>query len=130
MSRLSPQKIDQLIGACTFHEAKAYQIHAIAHTAATDHGGDLPRDEEVLLFLGGVEPKCVKLVLGIACGHSAIAVDIHVHRVTNRWGYVQAPTPEKTIAVLQERLPREYWVEINAQLVPIGKHVCTGTSPK
>jgi endonuclease-3 len=57
-------------------------------------------------------------------------VDIHVHRVTNRWGYIAAPTPEKTMAALQQKLPRRLWVEINALLVPFGKHVCTGTKPK
>jgi endonuclease-3 len=59
-----------------------------------------------------------------------IGVDIHVHRVSNRWGYVQTTTPEKTMEALQEKLPTQYWVEINALLVPFGKHVCTGTRPK
>ncbi|HYH63206.1 MAG TPA: hypothetical protein VD866_00765, partial [Urbifossiella sp.] len=59
-----------------------------------------------------------------------IGVDIHVHRVTNRWGLVSAPTPEKTMTALQEVLPRESWVEVNALLVPFGKHVCTGVKPK
>jgi endonuclease-3 len=57
-------------------------------------------------------------------------VDIHVHRVTNRWGYVQASTPEKTMAALYENLPQKYWVEINRLLVPFGKHICTGVRPK
>jgi endonuclease-3 len=70
------------------------------------------------------------LGLGIACGRPAIGVDIHVHRVTNRWGYVKAPTPEKTLAVLEERLPKRLWVEINSLLVPFGKHICTGVRPK
>lgn len=130
VSRLTPRQIDDLIRAATFHEAKARQIHDIARSAVAEHGGVLPCDAEVLLGLRGVGPKCANLVLGIACGQSAIGVDIHVHRVTNRWGYVAAPTPEKTMAVLQERLPRRYWVEINALLVPFGKHICTGPLPK
>jgi endonuclease-3 len=69
-------------------------------------------------------------VLGIASGKAFIGVDIHVQRVTNRWGYVATPTPEKTMAALQETLPKRYWVEINALLVPFGKHVCTGNAPK
>lgn len=130
VSRLTPKQIDALIGACTFHEAKAWQIHEIAKRTVADHAGELPCDEEVLLGFRGVGPKCANLVLGIACGAPAIGVDIHVHRVTNRWGFVQASTPEKTMAVLQDRLPRRYWVEINALVVPFGKHVCTGTRPK
>jgi endonuclease-3 len=69
-------------------------------------------------------------VLGIACGQPFIGVDVHVHRVTNRWGYVAAKTPEKTLAALEEKLPREHWVEINELLVPFGKHVCTGVAPR
>jgi endonuclease-3 len=130
MVRLSPEEIDELIGACTFHEPKARQIHEIARRAVDEYGGTVPCDEEVLLSFRGVGPKCANLVLGIACGHSSIGVDIHVHRVTNRWGYVKAATPEKTMAALQEKLPRAYWVEINALLVPFGKHICTGHLPK
>jgi endonuclease-3 len=56
-------------------------------------------------------------------------VDIHVHRVTNRWGYVQTRSPEKTLAALEEKLPREWWIEINSLLVPFGKHICTNALP-
>ncbi len=84
----------------------------------------------MLLSFPGVGPKCANLVLGIACGEPRIGVDIHVHRVTNRWGYVAATTPEKTMAALEAKLPRKYWVEINRLLVPFGKHVCTGVRPK
>ena len=58
------------------------------------------------------------------------AVDIHVHRVTNRWGYVNTPTPEKTTAMLEGILPHSYWIEINRLLVPFGKHICTGRLPR
>jgi endonuclease-3 len=77
-----------------------------------------------------VGPKCAHLAVGIACGEALVGVDVHVHRVTNRWGYVQTRTPEKTMVALQQKLPRPYWVEINALLVPFGKHVCTGVRPK
>ncbi|MCC6936008.1 MAG: hypothetical protein IT333_05805, partial [Thermomicrobiales bacterium] len=56
--------------------------------------------------------------------------DIHVHRVTNRWGYVQTRTPEQTMVVLEEKLPQKYWLEINRLLVPFGKHICTGNLPR
>jgi endonuclease-3 len=130
VSRLTQQEIDALIGACTFHEPKARQIHAIARRAVAEHGGDIPCDADVLTSFHGVGPKCAHLVLGIACGQPYIGVDIHVHRVTNRWGYVHTTTPEKTMAALEEKLPRRYWMEINKLLVPFGKHVCTGVAPK
>jgi endonuclease-3 len=130
VAALSEKEIDRLIGACTFHEPKARTIRDIARQAVRDHGGVLPCDLEVLLSFKGVGPKCANLALGIACNLPLIGVDIHVHRVTNRWGYVKAKTPEKTMQALQEKLPQSYWVEINALLVPFGKHVCTGSRPK
>ena len=130
MARLSPQQIDRLISPSTFHENKARQIHAIARRAVEEHAGELPCDADTLLSFKGVGPKCANLVLGIACGERRIGVDIHVHRVTNRWGYVRAPTPDSTTLALEKRLPRRFWVEINRLLVPFGKHVCTGHLPK
>jgi endonuclease-3 len=67
--------------------------------------------------------------LGIACKEPYISVDIHVHRVTNRWGYVKASTPEKTMTALEAKLPRNHGIDINRLLVPFGKHICTGTRP-
>jgi endonuclease III len=122
--------IDRLIADCTFHEAKAAQIREIARRVVEEYDGAMPCDVESLLSLRGVGPKCAHLALGIACGERRISVDIHVHRVTNRWGYVAARAPEATLAALEARLPERYWVEINALLVPFGKHICTGTAPK
>ncbi|MBN9521301.1 endonuclease III [bacterium] len=127
---LSEAEIDALIRPCTFHEPKAKTIRDIARQTVAEHGGTLPCDPAVLLGFRGVGPKCSNLALGIACNLPLIGVDVHVHRVTNRWGLVRERTPEKTMAALQEELPRENWVEINALLVPFGKHVCTGTRPK
>lgn len=130
MARLDPAEIDRLISACTFHEPKAQQIHAIAQETVERYGGELPADHDVLLGFRGVGPKCAALALGIAAGQPWIGVDIHVHRVTNRWGLVRAKTPEATMEALQKVLPRPYWVEINRLLVPFGKNVCTGTAPR
>ena len=130
MARLTPAEIDDLIRASTFHEGKARQIHAIAERVTREFGGELPCDNETLLSFKGVGPKCANLALGIACGETRIGVDVHVHRVTNRWGYVAATTPERTTLELERRLPKKYWVEINRLLVPFGKHVCTGRLPK
>ncbi len=130
LARLTPEEIDELIHPCTFHEPKARQVHDIARRVVEEYGGTLPCEPEVLLSFRGVGPKCANLVLGIACGRPFIGVDIHVHRVVNRWGYVATRSPEKTMAALEVKLPRRYWVEINRLLVPFGKHICTGTLPK
>jgi endonuclease III len=130
ISELTPQQIDAIIRAATFHEGKAEQIHAIAKRVVEEFNGEMPCDEAVLLSFKGVGPKCANLVLGIACNQPKIGVDIHVHRITNRWGYVAANTPEKSMAALMIKLPPKYWVEINRLLVPFGKHICTGIRPK
>jgi endonuclease-3 len=129
MNQLTSAAIDDTIQTCTFHEAKALQIHAIACQVVAAHGGVLPCDATILRSFRGVGPKCANLVLGIACQQPLIGVDIHVHRVTNRWGYVSAPTPERTMLALEVVLPQQYWVEINRLLVPSGKHICTGSRP-
>jgi endonuclease-3 len=130
VAKLPVAEIDELIHSCTFHEPKARQIQEIARRVVTEFGGKLPCDLDVLLSFRGVGPKCASLALGIACGQAHIGVDIHVHRVVNRWGYVQTVTPEKTMEALRERLPRRYWIKLNSLLVPFGKHICTGRLPK
>ena len=130
VTELSWEELDALISPSTFHERKAHQILAIAHEVAERFGENLPGEREVLLSFAGVGPKCANLVLGVACGTPVISVDIHVHRVTGRWGYIKASTPEKTLLALETTLPEEHWIDINRLLVPFGKHICTGTKPR
>lgn len=130
IAKLSVDRIDALIRASTFHRGKAETIRAIARRAVDEFDGKLPCDVDVLTSFKGVGPKCANLALGIACGQSRIGVDIHVHRVTNRWGVISASSPEQTMLALEKILPKRYWVEINRLLVPFGKHICTGKLPK
>lgn len=130
LAALSPEAIQALIEPVAFAGAKAGQIRDIARRTLEEFNGDLPADFAVLTGLKGVGPKCANLTLGVSRGISAIAVDIHVHRITNRWGVVSAPTPEATLAQLEAWLPRDEWVEINERLVPFGKWICTGRAPK
>jgi endonuclease-3 len=130
IAQSSWEELDGLISPSTFHERKANQMLAIAREVLERFDGVLPGDRDVLLSFAGVGPKCANLVLGVACGMPVISVDIHVHRVTGRWGYVAAATPEKTLLALEEKLPQQYWIDINRLLVPFGKHICTGNRPK
>ena len=130
VDRLTSREIDQLIRACTFHERKAQQIRLIARRVVDEYEGELPCEAEALLSFEGVGLKCANLVLGIACDQPRVGVDVHVHRVTNRWGYVRTRAPEQTSVALEGKLPRRYWVEINNLLVPFGKHICTGALPR
>ncbi|WNG30316.1 endonuclease III [Cystobacter fuscus] len=130
MRRLGTERLQALIRPVTFPEPKARTIHDIAVRAVEEFGGALPADAQVLQSFKGVGPKCAHLALGIASGQTYISVDVHVHRVTNRWGYVHTRTPEQTLAALEAKLPRAHWVELNRLLVPFGKHVCTGVRPR
>lgn len=130
LAEMDPADIDTLIPDVTFHERKAVQIRDIARRVQDEFGGELPCDDDTMRSFSGIGPKCANLALGIACDEQRISVDIHVHRVTNRWGYVRSTTPEKTMVALEKVLPERYWVEINERLVPFGKHICTGTRPK
>jgi len=130
INQLSLSEIEQLIAESTYPESKAPQILAIAQFSLTEHNGDLLCDRAALLALKGVGPKCAHLALGIACNQPYISVDIHVHRITNRWGYVETRTPEQTLAALEAKLPAPYHIELNALLVPFGKHICLGTRPR
>lgn len=130
VSALTAQEIDLLIRASSFHQSKAGQIVAIARRVVDQYGGTLPCEDAVVRSFTGVGPKCANLVLGIACGLPRIAVDVHVLRVTNRWGYVHAATPQLALSQLEARLPRRYWIQLNALLVPFGKNICTARLPK
>ena len=130
IARLSVSKIDAIIRASSFHESKAATIREIARRTVSEFGGKLPCDADVLMSFKGVGPKCANLALGVSCGESRISVDVHVHRVTNRWGIVSTRFPEQTMLALEGILPKRYWIEINRLLVPFGKHVCTGQRPR
>ena len=130
IANLSVAQIDKLVRESSFHGAKAATIRTIAQRTVSEFGGRLPCDADVLMSFKGVGPKCANLALGVACQQSRISVDIHVHRVTNRWGVISSRSPEQTMTALEKVLPERYWIEINRLLVPFGKHVCTGRLPK
>lgn len=127
---LPPEEIDRLIYPSTFHERKAVQIRDLAQRVVGEFGGSLPCDQETMMSFSGVGLKCANLALGIACDQKRVSADVHVHRVTNRWGYIATKTPEQSSAALEAKLPERYWVEINRLLVPFGKHICTGRLPR
>lgn len=121
--------LTQLLYGTTYPDQKAYTMRGIAERIRDEFGGHLPADFVTLTSLKGVGPKCANLALGVATGQAAISVDVHVHRVVNRWGYVQTKQPEQTLKVLEAQVPQEQWTSINRLLMPFGKHICTGTLP-
>lgn len=129
MTRLGESRLIGLLRGASFPEPKARAILEIARRISKDLDGRVPDTLEGLVALRGVGPKIAALTLAVGFGQPAIAVDIHVHRVTNRWGYVATRTPEQTMQALSKTLPKKYWVEINERLVPFGKWICTDVAP-
>ncbi len=127
---LDPNELARLLRPASFAAVKAQNLMVIARRLLVEQNDTLLCNEEFLRSLPGVGPKCTNLVLGIACGIPRVAVDVHVHRIVNRWGYVRTRTPEQTMQALEQKLPQQYWVELNRLLVPFGKHVCTGIAPR
>jgi endonuclease-3 len=129
MAVLDEGELARLLLPATFPEPKARDILALSRAIAAE-GGHVPDTVEGLTRFRGVGPKIAALTLAVGFGIPAVAVDVHVHRVANRWGYVATRTPEQTQAALQATLPREYWIRINERLVPFGKAVCRGVRPR
>ncbi len=128
--QLPDEQLLQIIRQSTFPEQKVQNIKLLTAQILNDYNGETPANYDQLTAFKGVGPKCANLALGIATGQASISVDVHVHRITNRWGYLATKQPEQTMKVLQQTLPKEYWITINRLLVPFGKHICTGTLPK
>lgn len=130
MLQISDSQLLELIRQSTFPEQKVQNIKLLSAQILKDYNGETPAHFDKLTAFRGVGPKCANLALGVATGQPLISVDVHVHRVTNRWGYVTTKQPEQTMRALQEILPKDYWITINRLLVPFGKHICTGNLPK
>lgn len=130
MLSLSREKIAKTIYPVGFYNIKAGNIKKICSILIEKYGGVVPDEIEELLTLPGVGRKTANLVVTIGYGKPGICVDTHVHRITNRWGYVKTKSPEKTEFALRKKLPRKYWIEINDLLVMYGKNRCTPVSPR
>lgn len=122
---VDPTRLNELIRTVGFHNNKTKYIKATALILRDEHNGDIPSTPEGLMALPGVGPKMAYLCLSAAWGkHLGIGVDVHVHRITNLWGWNKTKTPEETRKALQSWLPIEKWHEINKLLVGLGQTVC------
>jgi endonuclease-3 len=129
MVTLDRQTIEQAIYPVGFYRTKAVQILDISQRLLGEFGGRVPDDIDVLTTFHGVGRKTANLVLAEGYGIPAICVDTHVHRISNRWGYVKTKDPLATEMALRQKLPREYWIEYNPMLVALGQPCCKPTSP-
>ncbi|CAG8162993.1 unnamed protein product [Penicillium olsonii] len=122
---VEPTRLNELIRTVGFHNNKTKYIKATALILRDQYNGDIPSTPEGLMALPGVGPKMAYLCLSAAWGkHLGIGVDVHVHRITNLWGWNKTKTPEETRLALQSWLPHEKWHEINKLLVGLGQTVC------
>jgi len=127
--RLSETQIENTIYPVSFYRNKAKSILAISGILVEKYAGKVPDALETLLKLPGVGRKTANLVVAIGFGKPAICVDIHVHRISNRIGYIKTKQPDESEMVLRKKLPERYWIAYNDILVPFGQHICTPLSP-
>lgn len=123
------QIIEKAIYPVAFYRTKAKTIHSICTLLLDRFEGEVPSDLESLLSLPGVGRKTANIVVTLAFRQPGIAVDTHVHRISNRLGYVRTSTPDKTEMALRKKLPPRYWIVLNDLLVAYGQNLCKPLSP-
>lgn len=129
MSGLGVRTIEKAIYPVGFYKVKARRIKELSKTIMDKYSGRVPDELDELLKLKGVGRKTGNLVITLGYQKDGICVDTHVHRITNRWGYVRTQTPEETEFALRQVLPKRYWLEINGLLVAFGQGICKPISP-
>ncbi|MGO9309816.1 MAG: endonuclease III domain-containing protein [Spirochaetia bacterium] len=129
LAALPADRIARSIYPAGFYRTKAKNLRAAARILLERHGGRVPAEMDDLLALPGVGRKTANLVRNLGFGLPGICVDTHVHRISNRMGWVKTRTPEQTEMSLMEVLPARYWIGVNELLVRYGQAVCTPISP-
>jgi len=129
MLELTPEIIEDAIFPVGFYRVKARRILEVSKQLIERYSGDVPPDLDALLSLPGVGRKTANLVLTRGFNLPGICVDIHVHRISNRLGYVVSKHPDDTEQVLRQILPFKYWIIYNDLLVAYGQNICTPISP-
>jgi endonuclease-3 len=129
MARLSIQKIEKAIFPVGFYHTKAKVIRDICRRLIKEYAGKVPDEIDELLKLKGVGRKTANLVVTLGYRKPGICVDTHVHRISNRWGYLRTKNPKETEFALRAKLPKQYWLEYNDLLVTFGQHLCRPISP-
>lgn len=129
MLKLTENQIAEAIYPAGFYKTKAKNILEVCRILIDEYGGKVPEDIETLVSFPGVGRKTANLVRTLGYNLLGICVDTHVHRITNRWGYVKTKNPDKTEMRLREILPEKYWIAINDYLVAYGQNICVPISP-
>jgi len=130
MAALPVETIEKAIYPVGFYRKKARAIHDIAVELLERFGGEVPDTEAALLGIKGIGPKAAAIILERAFGKNVVAVDIHVHRILNRWGFLHTATPEESYETLKTLLNEEEKKGLNRLLVAFGQVICKPTKPE
>jgi len=130
MLKLSPDRIAAAIYPVGFYRNKAKTILQVCRELTERYDSRVPDSIDELLTFKGVGRKTANLVVTLGYGGEGICVDTHVHRISNRLGYVLTKTPNETEYALRAKLPRKYWTEYNTLMVAFGREICRPTSPR
>ena len=129
MLKLSEKEIIKAIYPVGFYKTKAKNIKLICSDLTSKYDSKVPDDIDELLKFKGVGRKTANLVVTLGYNKPGICVDTHVHRISNRLGYITTKTPDKTETALRKKLPEKYWIDYNSLLVSFGQHLCRPISP-
>ena len=129
MTKVKPEDLEKAIYPVGFYANKAKQIVQLSKEIVEKYESKVPDEIEELIKFNGVGRKTANLVLAKGFNKPAICVDVHVHRIFNRLGYVNTKTPEETEFALRERLPKKYWIDINTLIVTFGQNICKPQRP-
>lgn len=129
-AKLDPKVLEKAIYPVGFYANKAKQIVELSKELVEKYNSKVPDEIEELVKFNGVGRKTANLVLSEGFHKPAICVDVHVHRISNRLGYVKTKNPEETEFALRKKLPQKYWIDINSLLVTHGQNICKPTNPR
>ena len=130
LKKISYDELNRIIWQVGFHNTKAKHLKELPEVLDKEFGGKVPSEIDDLLKLPGVGRKTANLVRTVAFQLPAICVDVHVHRISNRWGYIKTKTPLESEMALREKLPEKHWLNYNSHLVAFGQNLCTPRKPK
>ncbi len=129
-NKLSYEELDAIIYQVGFHNAKTKHLKELPSVLNTQFNGIIPSEIDDLLLLPGVGRKTANLVRAVAFSLPAICVDVHVHRICNRWGYIKTANPFESEMALREKLAEKHWLNINSYVVAFGQNLCTPRKPR
>ena len=126
---LEPEQVEKAIYPVAFFRNKTVTLFNLCRVLIDEYDGKVPELLDELLQIKGVGRKTANLTITLGYGKLGICVDVHVHRISNRWGYVETKSPDETEIALRKMLPKRYWKEFNNLLVSFGQNICKPTSP-